>query len=264
MNFFDSQNLSDEKTSSCLCSENACRRWSERTAVSDACFQIKPGSVVALLGPSGSGKSTIIGMLAGTIKPSSGRILHFGHNIGAYSPSQLRNYRKNCGIIQQNHLLVPQLSVHQNVMAGRAAKMPWHRVCVGALWPIERSEVHQLLCSLDIGDYQWEVTGNLSGGQMQRVTIARALIGAPNILFADEPTASLDPVTAKAVTALILEQARLRKVTLVFSTHWVDLVLSACDHVIGVRNGSIVLNAHPQNVTKEDLEDLYDGTDERI
>jgi phosphonate transport system ATP-binding protein len=106
---------------------------------------------------------------------------------------------------------------------------------------------------------------------MQRVAIARALISAPTTLLADEPTASLDPATARAVTEIILNQAKERGVTLVFCTHWLDAIMHRCDRIIGLREGTLVLDAKPSEVTQDALdllyqgsEELYEGNNERI
>jgi phosphonate transport system ATP-binding protein len=99
---------------------------------------------------------------------------------------------------------------------------------------------------------------------MQRVAIARALIANPSLLLADEPTASLDPNTAKAVTRLIIEQARSRHMALVFCTHWFDIVRRDCTRVIGMRAGEVMFDCAPDEVTDERLAALYAGSDERL
>jgi phosphonate transport system ATP-binding protein len=244
--------------------ENVCRQWGNRVAVKDVSLAINPGERVALIGPSGGGKSTIIRMLAGVLRPSSGVVRVDNRDISNFSPKELRMHRIMCRIVEQDHLLVPQLSVHQNTVAGQTPCWPWYKVVASALWPLEKKRVKDLLQSLGIGEHQWHLAGDLSGGQKQRVTIARALISEPAALLADEPTASLDPVTARAVTNLILDEARKRRMTLVLCTHWLDTVLDRVDRVIGLRHGSLVLDVKSSEVTKAALDYVYEGSYERV
>jgi|SRR5579859_5316414 len=244
--------------------EGVFRQWEERIAVKNLSLDIKPGEIVALVGPSGGGKSTLIRMLAGVLRPSKGTVRVDNRDISTFSSKELREHRAMCRIVEQNHLLVPQLSVHQNTVAGQTPYWPWYKVTASALWPLEKKRVRSLLDMLGIGEHQWRLTSELSGGQMQRVTIARALISEPVALLADEPTASLDPVTAKSVTDIILTEARKRHVTLVFCTHWLDMVLDRVDRVIGLREGCLVLDAKPSELTKTALDYVYEGSRERI
>lgn len=239
------------------------RYWGKRAAINNLNLTIRPGETVALIGPSGGGKSTLIRLLAGVLKPTHGRVLADGKDLAKMSAAELRFHRAHARIIEQTHLLVPQLSVHQNVVAGKLPLWPWHRVMASALWPVEKQPVHSLLESLSIGEHQWRSASDLSGGQMQRVAIARALISDPTTLLADEPTASLDPATARAVTEIILNQAKERGVTLVFCTHWLDAIMHRCDRIIGLREGTLVLDAKPAEVTPDALDLLYQGSEER-
>jgi phosphonate transport system ATP-binding protein len=128
---------------------------------------------------------------------------------------------------------------------------------------MEQNRVLQALERVGLGDRQWEGAANLSGGEAQRVCVARALLNGPRVVLADEPTASLDPVNAEMVTDLLVEDAEERNVTLLFSTHWVSLIAERFDRVIGVREGRIVLDAPPGDLDAATLDDLYMGSDER-
>ena len=244
---------------------NSVRRyWGDRIAVQDINLRINPGEIIALIGPSGGGKSTLINLLAGALRPTGGQVRIDGTDLALLSPRPLRRHRARCGIIEQAHLLVPQMSVHQNIIAGCLSEWSWYKVTASALWHLETQRVTELLEVLGLENLQWERVSTLSGGQMQRVAVARALINNPGVILADEPTASLDPNTARAVTALICEQARLRGATLVFSTHWLDIVRDRCDRVLGLRHGRVVLDAAPRDVSESALQMLYQGSGERI
>jgi phosphonate transport system ATP-binding protein len=233
-------------------------------ALEDASLSIAPGELVALVGPSGGGKSTLIRLLGGVLRPTSGTILADGRSLASFSGAELRRFRARCGVVGQGLSLVPQLSVHQNVIAGFLPFWPWYRVMLSTLWPQERRRVSEVLEEVGIADRQWDPTSVLSGGQQQRVAIARALIGRPKTILADEPTSSLDPRTAEQTTELILREARRHQATLVFCTHWFELVRSHVHRVVGLRNGRVVLDLAAKDVTDAALDQLYAGSHERI
>ena len=239
-------------------------------------LEIRAGESILLAGPSGSGKSTLLRILTGALKPTSGRVEINGVDMNAMTPAALRDYKRTCGIVEQGNLLVPQLTVHRNVIAGRIAHWPWHRILVSSIWPLERERVRALLDDLGLGDRQWETTANLSGGQQQRVAVARALISSPLLIIADEPTASLDAANAVHVTQCMVSAARRNNATLILCTHWVSLALPYMERLIGLRDGAITIDckAHefgsdltprPAATTSTELGDeevtsLYEGS----
>ncbi|HSS01931.1 MAG TPA: ATP-binding cassette domain-containing protein [Kofleriaceae bacterium] len=222
--------------------EGVGRRWGSREALRDATLTIRAGERILLAGPSGSGKSTLLRILNGSLRPTAGRVMVRGVDLAAMSPRELRRHRRACGIVEQGNLLVPQLDVHRNVLAGRLAHWPWHRVLLSAVWPIERERVSALLGEVGLADRQWDVTAKLSGGQQQRVAVARALVSSPSIVIADEPTASLDATTAVQVTRMLADAARRSGATLILCTHWLALALPMLDRVIGIRDGAVAVD----------------------
>ena len=227
-------------------------------------MRVDAGERIALIGPSGAGKSTLIRLMAGALRPTQGTVEVDGHDMAQFSWRALQRYRSLCRIVEQQNMLVPQASVHSNVLSGLLSTWPWHKTLLAALMPIEVDRVATQLQSMGIEALQWDKAGALSGGQMQRVAIARALIAQPHILLADEPTASLDPNTAKAVTRLIVDQTRSRDMSLVFCTHWFDIVKRDCTRVIGLRAGEVMFDCAPDQVSDARLAQLYAGSDERI
>ncbi|MDE2400246.1 MAG: ATP-binding cassette domain-containing protein [Burkholderiales bacterium] len=240
------------------------RHWAGVPALQDITMSLKAGERVALIGPSGGGKSTLIQMMAGALRPSAGVIEVNGRAMADFSWSELQRYRSQCRIVEQQSLLVPQSTVHQNVLSGLLSTWPWPKVLLAWLFPIERARVHDVLAQLGMAQYQWAQAGELSGGQMQRVAIARALIAEPGILLADEPTASLDPNTARLVTQQIIDAAKARHMSLVFCTHWFDIVKRDCTRVIGIKAGRVLFDLPPDQVSPDQLEQLYAGSSERI
>jgi phosphonate transport system ATP-binding protein len=240
------------------------RHWGNRAALKNISTEVAPGECIALIGPSGGGKSTLIRIMAGALKPTGGAISINGRQMPSLTWREIQSYRSTCRIVEQHSLLVPQISVHDNVIAGLVPGWPWHKTLRAALFPVERERVQNALEQLGIGNRQWSKAGTLSGGQMQRVAVARALISNPSVLLADEPTASLDPNTAKSVTRQIIGLANERKMSLVFCTHWFDIVRDGCTRVIGLRDGAIHFDLPPDEVTAQRLDQLYAGTNERI
>ena len=243
--------------------KNVGRTFGARVALRQVSIEIPAGQIVALVGLSGAGKSTLIRLLAGVLKPTTGHLLADGKEMTSWSWREVQKHRGSCRIIEQSHLLVSQLNVHQNTISGHLALWPWYKVMAAALWPIEKERVRAVLDSLGIAEHQFRSVGELSGGQMQRVAIARALFSDPRAIFADEPTASLDPNTAKAVTEIILAQAKARGVTLMFCTNLLSAVLSQCDRVIGLRDGEVVLDSPASSLSPLALKRLYENSDER-
>jgi phosphonate transport system ATP-binding protein len=240
------------------------RHWAGQAVIKDIDLRFGAGERVALIGPSGAGKSTLIRLMAGALRPTSGLIEINGRSMADFSWRALQQHRSTCRIIEQQNLLVPQATVHSNVVSGLLSTWPWYKTLHAALAPVEVKRVTALLQSLDMATHQWDKAGELSGGQMQRVAIARALIANPSLLLADEPTASLDPITAKAVTRLIVEQARSRHMSLVFCTHWFDIVRRDCTRVIGLRGGKVLFDCAPVDATDARLAQLYADSHERI
>lgn len=239
------------------------RRFGSRVALQAIDLTVKPRELILLAGPSGSGKSTLLRLLAGVLRPSAGSVEVEGVDVLSMTPRLIRRHRARCGIVEQGALLVPQLDIHRNVVAGRLAHWPLYRIFWSALWPLEREQVRDALDRVGLADRQWDIASNLSGGQQQRVSIARALISSPSIILADEPTASLDQKTARDITMLLVQEGRRRGATLVFCSHWVSMVMDQVDRVVGVREGQLVLDCAPSDVSPEALDHLYGGVPER-
>lgn len=239
------------------------KAWGEKRTLHDIHLRLRPRDRVALIGPSGGGKSTLIRIMAGALCATEGHVEVDGTGLTQLSWRGLQHYRASCRIVEQHSLLVHQATVHQNVVAGLLPSWHWTQALRASLMPVEKERVRAVLDQLGIGNYQWTRAGDLSGGQMQRVAIARALVADPKILLADEPTASLDPNTARSVTQQIVEMAKRRDVSLVFCTHWFDIVRNDCTRVVGLRAGRVVFDCSPSEVDPLTLQRLYEGSDER-
>jgi phosphonate transport system ATP-binding protein len=240
------------------------REWTARTALRDVDLSIAPGERIVLAGPSGSGKSTLLSLLNGSLAPSSGTVRAEEIDLASLSPRRLRLHRARCANIQQPGTLVPQLSVHANVVAGLLPAWPWYRIVASRFVTLEQERVRTLLDALGIGERQFDLPGRMSTGQQQRVAIARGLISERAVILADEPTSSLDVSLAKQVTKLIFAQAHRLNATLIFCTHWVALGLEHADRLIGLREGRVAVDAPSSEVTDQAIDRLYEGSSERV
>jgi len=239
------------------------RSWGDRVALQQVSLTLEAGEKVALIGPSGGGKTTLLRLLGGALSPSEGVVLANGRALDTLSPSDIRAHRSAMGLIAQGGALVPQLSVHRNVTAGRLSAWPWYKSLASMVWAMESERTAELLASVGLGDRQWDRTSTLSGGQQQRVAIARALAGHPEVMLADEPTAGLDRSTADEIVELLLSRTNGGGLTFVVSTHWVTLARTRVDRLIGIREGRVQFDRPVAEVDEALLEGLYEGSRER-
>lgn len=219
-------------------------------ALSDINLVIPQGQICALVGPSGSGKTSLLRLLGGHLASSGGLLRAGGQVLG---PRERKRIAPRIGQIYQDHRLVFQSSAGQNIAHGALSLLPTWRTLIG-LFPGELRERCIGLASqlgLDQETLAREVSA-LSGGQQQRVGIARALIVQRDLILADEPISSLDPVTGRQVLALLRQQAKGMGATLICSLHQPELVGSFADRVIALAAGRIVSDALP--VTSKNLQ----------
>ncbi len=194
--------------------------------------EIKRGEIVAIMGPSGSGKTTLLNLLSGLDTPTRGAVFLSGKNIDVLSDSDLSLFRrKNIGFIFQYYNLIPQLTVLENVM------LPG--LMVGRANREVKREALKLIEEVGLTRFQNQFPIKLSGGQLQRVTIARAMINDPSVLFADEPTGDLDTQTGKTVIDLIQRFAKEKQTAVILVTHDRSIT-KICDRTIEIGDGRIV------------------------
>ncbi|MFE9613699.1 ABC transporter ATP-binding protein [Streptomyces sp. NPDC006012] len=214
---------------SLLCAEDLHKAYGPTVALNGAAFSIHPGEVVAVMGPSGSGKSTLLHCLAGIVPPDSGSISYAGRELATMSDTQRSLLRRSeFGFVFQFGQLVPELTCVENValplrLNGTARKEA-ERTALG--W-MER---------LEVDDLRGKRPGEVSGGQGQRVAVARALVTDPRVLFADEPTGALDSLNGERVMELLTDAARSANAAVVLVTHEAR-VAAYSDREVVVRDG---------------------------
>lgn len=222
-------------------------------------LSVGKGERLALIGRSGAGKTTLFRLLNATLRPTRGRVLFEGRDVGQMSARELRSMRRRVGTVYQQHYLVPSLSVLDNALCGRLGR--W------SLWRTARSIVRPARQDLEEAEHVLELVGlkeklreradALSGGQQQRLAVARALMQRPDIILADEPVASLDPGLAESIMGLLHEVADEGGRTLVVALHNVELALSYFPRVVGLRGGAVALDAGASGLTREGLWEFY-------
>jgi phosphonate transport system ATP-binding protein len=229
-------------------------------ALRDVNLEINKGEFVVLLGPSGAGKSTLLRCINGLVKPTAGQVWVNGVQVGAESGRSLRRLRRQIGMIFQQFNLVKRLLVLDNVLCGRLAYTTlWGSCC--RFFP--RRDVELAVSCLErvgLRDKAYQRADQLSGGQQQRVGIARALVQQPAVLLADEPVASLDPRSSRTVMETLWEINRQDHITVIVSLHDVDLAMEFARRVVGIRDGSVVMDKMINQVKRNDLGYIYDDT----
>ncbi len=206
------------------------------TVLHSVSFSIEKGITCAIVGPSGSGKTTLLGLCAGLDKPTSGWVSLNNQKISEYTEADLSKIRnEQIGFVFQSFQLIPTLTALENVMVPIELRgVPYHKVEKSAL---------DLLESVGLKDRTNHYPTQLSGGEQQRVGIARAFIHEPEILFADEPTGNLDGETGAHVEEILFNLNKEKGTTLVIVTHDIELA-SKCDRVIELKNGHLFKDSY--------------------
>lgn len=229
--------------------------FEQKSILSNLSFQVKQGEVVALVGASGSGKSTLMNAVMRAVPLQTGQIL--------LNQQPIQNYRnpkyfaRQVGMLHQQYHLVNQLSVLDNVLAGRLNQWGFWRSLLSLIRPQEKHLAEQALDSVGLFAKLHQSTNELSGGEQQRVAIARLLVQNPKLILADEPISALDPVNAQQVLALLTGLARQQNKTLIATMHAIDYAKSYFDRMIGIHQGKILFNLAPKDVSQDLLNQLY-------
>ena len=234
-------------------------RLGGRMVLAGVDLAIEPGEAVALVGPSGAGKTTLLRLLNGTVRAGEGVVTVGSRDLAALDAGGLRELRAGIGFIHQDLRLVPNLRVSQNVLSGALGRRSFLGTLRMMLRPADRDllEVHRLLERVGIPDKMFERTDRLSGGQAQRVAVARALFQGPTLLLADEPVASVDPARARATLDLLTRIGRQEGLTLVVSLHDPQLVREFFRRAVGLRAGRVVFDRATSDLDEAALASLY-------
>jgi phosphonate transport system ATP-binding protein len=233
-------------------------------ALDNVSFEVPKGQFVAVIGLSGSGKSTLLRCINRLIEPTAGQIVWNGVDLTALSEEEMRHKRRKIGMIFQHFNLVHRSSVLTNVLAGRLGYVnpTWSLINLFPKKDVEKAR-HQL-ARMGIADKANQRADTLSGGQQQRVGIARALMQDPEMILADEPVASLDPVLAHSIMQHLEQINGELGVTVLCSLHFLDLVHKYADRAIALNAGQLVFDGLPGEIDDKKFKDIYGKDAERV
>ncbi|MED5620304.1 phosphonate ABC transporter ATP-binding protein [Ideonella sp. BN130291] len=218
---------------------------------------VRAGERVAVIGPSGAGKTSLLRVVGCAQRPSEGRAEVLGHNPWRLGAGELRRLRSHIGVVHQAPPIPPRLRVVTAVLAGRLGQWSALKALRSLLYPADIAGATEVLARLDLADRLFERCDRLSGGQLQRVGIARVLYQRPELLLADEPVSALDPTLADSAISQLVAQSEATGATLVASLHAVDLALKWFPRLVGLRNGELLFDLPASEVTREQLQELY-------
>ena len=231
------------------------KQFGATTAVAPTNLTINRGEQVALLGPSGSGITTLLLMLCGQTQPTAGNIFINSRNLSNIRAG--KDLANQVGMIHQQFDLIPQLSALYNVLAGRLGHWGTMKSLLSLFWPLDKELALSALRRVGVVEKAEIRAGFLSGGEQQRIAIARLLLQNPAVILADEPVASLDPTRAREIIQLLVDIATEAERTLVASIHSVDLASRYFSRLIGIRNGAIKFDIPAKQITESMLDELY-------
>lgn len=217
----------------------------------------KTGGITVLLGLSGSGKSTLLRHINGLHTPTKGAVRVLGQDVASQSKKGLRELRRDIGMISQSFNLVGPMSVLENVCTGQLGSLKGPRISLMMYPKSVRREAMEKLDRVGLADRAYQRADTLSGGQQQRVAIARALMQHPKVLLADEPVASLDPVSSRGVMNLLQQISAEDELTVISSFHQVQLAIDFADRIIGLRSGKVVLDQPTEGLSAEEASKIY-------
>lgn len=242
--------------------ENLSHTYKNRNeeAIRDINLHIKKGESIVIIGSSGSGKSTLLKCINRLIEPTSGSILIDGEDILSCKIRKAEKIRGKIGMIFQNFNLVERESILNNVLNGRLRYNSSLKTIFGRFSKEDHRIVEESLKRVGLYQYKNERVTNLSGGQKQRVAIARALSQKPDIMLADEPVSNLDPKLMKEVMDLLKNICDEKGITLVSSLHFLDFAKRYGSRIIGMRQGKIIFDGKPDELTERDIVDIYGKT----
>lgn len=220
-------------------------------------LRVDAGERVAIIGPSGAGKTTLLRLIATALRPSSGNVSVLGVDPWRLGPPALRRLRARIGMVHQSPPIPLRQRVVTAVLGGRLGAWPLWKALGSLAYPADIAGARERLDRMEIGDKLFERCDRLSGGQLQRVGVARVLYQQPELVLTDEPVSAVDPALSDRVIGELSREAQLRGVTLIASLHAVDLALHWFPRIVGIRGGEISFDLPPLRVSDEMLRELY-------
>lgn len=229
------------------------------TALQNINLTIEQGEFVAVIGLSGAGKSTLIRCINRMHDITGGELIVDDVDVTKLKGKQIRRFRKRIGMIFQSFNLVTRITVLKNVLVSFVPDLPFWRKLTGVYTKAQKTKALESLDKVGILDKAYVRVDQLSGGQQQRVALARTLTQNPDIILADEPIASLDPITARQVMDDFKKINQETDISVLLNIHHVEVALEFADRIIGIRKGEVVFDGESSKVTQDILDDIYGG-----
>jgi phosphonate transport system ATP-binding protein len=233
-------------------------------ALDNVSFEVEKGEFLAVIGLSGSGKSTLLRCINRLIEPTEGTITWDDIDITKASQEELRRVRRRIGMVFQHFNLVNRSKVITNVLAGRLGYLNPALSVVNRFPKADLEKAHAQLARVGLEEKANARADELSGGQQQRVGVARAMMQDPEIVLADEPVASLDPVLAHSIMQYLERINQEDGVMILCSLHFLDLVHQYADRVIALKDGQLVFEGSPEEIDDEKFKEIYGKEAERV
>jgi phosphonate transport system ATP-binding protein len=233
-------------------------------ALDNVSFEVEKGEFLAIIGLSGSGKSTLLRCINRLIEPTAGTVTWDGIDVTNASQEELRKVRRRIGMVFQHFNLVNRSKVITNVLAGRLGYLNPALSIVNRFPKADLEKAHAQLARVGLEEKANARADELSGGQQQRVGVARAMMQDPEIVLADEPVASLDPVLAHSIMQYLERINKEDEVMVLCSLHFLDLVHQYADRVIALKDGKLVFEGSPKEIDDEKFKEIYGKEAERV
>ncbi|MFT4413286.1 phosphonate ABC transporter ATP-binding protein [Fredinandcohnia humi] len=222
-------------------------------------LKIEQGEFVAVIGLSGAGKSTLIRCINRMHDITNGKLIVDNVDVSKLKGKDIRRFRRRIGMIFQSFNLVTRTTVLNNVLVSFVPDLPFWRKVTGIYTKSQKIKALEALDKVGILDKAFIRVDQLSGGQQQRVALARTLAQNPDIILADEPIASLDPVTSKIVMEDFRKINNDMNISVIMNIHHVEVALEYADRIIGISKGEVVFDGKSDEVTQEILDSIYNG-----
>ncbi|MEQ9121501.1 MAG: phosphonate ABC transporter ATP-binding protein [Alphaproteobacteria bacterium] len=242
--------------------EHLTKRFGHVVAVDDVSFEIPAPQMIGVIGRSGAGKSTLLRMINRLTPATSGAVEVDGRDVLGLKGAEMRRWQRDCAMIFQQFNLVPRLTVLVNVMLGRLNRMNGAKSLLGLFGEADIRDGLEALDRLGIADKALQRASDLSGGQQQRVAIASALMQGPRMMLADEPIASLDPLSAETVMRALREIHERDGLTVICNLHTLDTARAYCERVIGMQAGRVVFDGPSTDLTPSVVRAIYGAESE--
>ncbi|NIY73648.1 phosphonate ABC transporter ATP-binding protein [Marivivens donghaensis] len=220
---------------------------------------VEGDQITSVIGSSGAGKSTLLRCINRLVEPTSGSINLNGTEFTTLKRSELRAARRRIGMVFQGFNLIDRLTVMENVQSGRLGYIPPWPALTRRYPKDDIRRAYELMERVGIAHYADKRADELSGGERQRVGVVRALMQRPEILLADEPTASLDPKTSEQIMSLLRDLASELKLPVIINIHNVTEAKEYSDRIVGMRYGRIIFDDKPAQLTKTEMDEIYAG-----